>query len=102
MKVFISQPMDGKSDEEIQKIKDVASAMIKDIFGDENIEIIDSFIKNSPPKGLNVPVWYLSNSILLMSNADLVYFAEGWKKSRGCVIENAIAIAYNLCTIETQ
>ncbi len=99
MKLFISQPMNGKSDGEIQKIRDGAIAEVKGIFG-EDIDLIDSVIKDAPRDANGL--WYLGNSILLMSKADVVYFAKGWKKARGCVIENAIAIAYDLCYVQTD
>lgn len=99
MKLFISQPVNGKSDKEIKETINRALAEVKDIFG-ENIELIDSYIKDAPNDAN--PVWYLANSILLMSKADVVYFAKGWKNARGCVIENAIAVAYDLCCVQTD
>lgn len=99
MNLFISQPMNGKSYEEIQEIRDVAIAEVKEIF-DEDINVIDSFIKDAP-KDANA-LWYLGNSILLMSKADVVYFAKGWRNARGCVIENHIANAYDLCCVQTD
>jgi hypothetical protein len=101
MKLFISQPMGGKSDKETQRIRDAAIAAVKDMFDEhEPIEVIDSIVKD-PPDDVNA-LWYLGNSILIMSKADVVYFAKGWKKSRGCVIENAIADTYGLCCVQTD
>jgi len=101
MKLFISQPMAGKSDKEIQKIRDGAIAEIKEMFDeDESIDVIDSFIKDAPNDAN--PLWYFANSILLMSKADVVYFAKGWREARGCLLENAIADAYGLCCVLTN
>ena len=96
LKVFISQPMNGKSDTEIEKdrsraIDDVTS-LAKDVGYD--VEIIDSFIKSTPHEAN--PVWYLGESIKLMSNADVIYFVKGWENTRGCTIEKMIAETYKL------
>lgn len=99
MELFISQPMNGKSDKEIQEVRDTAIAEVKDMFG-EDIIVIDSIIKHAP-KGANA-LWYLGNSILLMSKADVVYFAKGWREARGCVVENTIANAYGLCCVQKE
>ncbi len=101
MKLFISQPMAGKSDEEIRKARETAIAEVKEMF-EEKVNVIDSFIKKDPPNDAVVPLWYLGMSILLMSKADVVYFAKGWRESSSCVIESTIANAYNLCCIQTD
>lgn len=101
MNLFISQPINGKSDKEIQEIRDAAIAEVKDMFGEpgEPIDVIDFPIKDIPNDAN--PLWYLGNSILLMSKADIVYFAKGWRKVPSCVIENNIANVYGLCCIQT-
>ena len=47
-KVFISQPMQGKTDEEIQQIRAMDMEFIKTVYPDA--EIIDSFLPESAPK----------------------------------------------------
>jgi len=99
MKLFISQPMNGKSDKEIQEVRDAAVAEVEEMFG-EDVEVVSCFIKDAPLDAN--PIWYLANSILLMSKADVVYFAKGWRKIPSCVIENDIANVYDLCCIQTD
>ena len=93
MKVFISQPMNGLSDEEIKqernKIKKFFEAKFKC-----NIEIIDSFFEKAL-HGVK-PAWYLGESIKLLSTADLVYLAKGWENARGCNIERTVAFEYGI------
>jgi hypothetical protein len=91
--------MNGKTDEEILEVRDKILKEVKETYGDE-ITLIDSFVKNAPHNAN--PIWYLGQSILFLSKADIVYFGPGWRKARGCVIENAIANAYNLVIIETK
>lgn len=101
MNLYISQPMNGKSDEEIQEVRDRAIAEVKDMFDeDESIDVIDSFIKDAPDDAN--ALWYLGNSILRMARADVVYFANGWRKFPSCVIENDIANVYGLCCVQTD
>ncbi len=97
--LFISQPMNGKTNEEILKVREAAIKEVKETC-DEEVTVIESFVQDVPHDAN--PIWYLGQSILLLSKADIVYFASGWRKTRGCVIENAIANAYNLVTIETN
>lgn len=42
------------------------------------------------------PLWYLGRSLELMSSADIVYFAKGWKKYRGCRVEHLAAREYDI------
>ncbi len=99
-KLFISQPMDGKTNEEILKVREEAIQEAKCIFGDEKVTVIDSFIKNAPHDAN--PLWYLGQSILLLATADAAFFAKGWRNTRGCVIENVCANEYGILTIETN
>lgn len=100
IKLFISQPMSGKSEKEIREVKENAISEVKDYFPNDEIVVIDSYIKNAPDDAK--PLWYLAQSILLLSTADVAYFAKGWRNARGCVIENQCATDYGLITIQTN
>lgn len=95
-KLFISQPMKGKTDEEILKVRELAIKKAKEIVGDD-VEVIDSFFQSAPVDAK--PLWYLSKSLELLSIADVAYFAEGWEEARGCKIENTCAVEYGINTI---
>lgn len=90
-KLFISQPMRGKSDEEILN-KSAEKQM------DEPVEVIDSFFQSAPTDAR--PLWYLGESLKLLATADVAYFAKGWEKARGCKIEHTCAVEYGIPTIE--
>ena len=96
-KLFISQPMRGKTDEEILAVRATAIESAERNLG-EKVEVIDSFFQNAPVDAN--PLWYLAKSLELMSNADLVYFAKDWEKYRGCRIENTCALEYGIDVIE--
>lgn len=96
-KLFISQPMKRKTDEEIltERRKEVRSAERQ--LG-EPIEVIDSFFQSAPADAK--PLWFLGKSLELLSGADIAYFAKGWQEARGCRIENTCAIEYGITVIE--
>ena len=96
-KLFISQPMKGKTDEEILKEREKAIESAKRHLG-EDIEVIDSFFQSAPVDAR--PLWFLGKSLELLSTADVVYFAKDWEKYRGCKIENLCAIEYGIDVIE--
>lgn len=95
-KLFISQPMSGKTNEEILAVREKAIASAKRQCG-EDIEVIDSFIKDAPYQAN--PLWYLSQSLAKLSEADIAYFAKGWETARGCKIEMMCAIQYGIETV---
>ena len=96
-KLFISQPMRGKTDEEILKEREKAVASAEKHLG-EKVEVIDSFFQNAPAEAK--PLWFLGKSLELLSTADVAYFAPGWQEARGCRIENTCAIEYGITVIE--
>ena len=96
-KLFISQPMRGKSDEEILAERQKAIEMAEKVIG-EPIEVIDSFFEKAPVNAK--PLWFLGKSLELLADADVAYFAKGWQDARGCKIENTCAIEYGIPVIE--
>ena len=96
-KLFISQPMLNKTDEEILKERKCAIILAKKLINDD-VEVIDSFFKDAPIDAR--PLWFLGKSIELLSTADIAYFANGWEKARGCTIEHTCAVEYNIDVIE--
>lgn len=96
MQVFISQPMNGKTNEEIRNERESVVRILET----EGYTILDSIVSESAPETSHEGVWYLGKSILLLSIADAVYFMDGWEDARGCKIEHTIAIDYNLNIIQ--
>ena len=96
-KLFISQPMKDKADDEILKEREKAIADARKYLG-EDVEVIDSFFKGAPHDAK--PLWFLGKSLELLSTADIAYFAKGWDSARGCKIEHDCAVAYDIDVIE--
>lgn len=96
-RLFISQPMRGKTDEEILKEREVAIKKAE-VFVGEPVEVIDSFFQSAPADAR--PLWFLAKSLQLLSIADVAYFAPGWQEARGCKIEHECAVEYGIDRIE--
>ena len=96
-KVFISQPMKGKSDGEIKAAREILIKKIKERFGE--VEIMDNNFENAPYNAR--PLWYLAKSLEMLSKADMAYFAKDFDKYRGCTIEHLCAREYGI-TVEYE
>lgn len=96
-KLFISQPMREKTDEEILHERNMAINEAKEILGEE-VEVLDTFFDDFKPDAK--PLEYLARSIEYLSKADVAYFAQGWQEARGCRIEHECAVEYGIDRIE--
>ena len=97
MKVFISQPMSGKTEQEVREAREAAEKFLKEKFGDK-LELIDSTydpgFKEDEVKHFSAMC--LAYSLTKMAEADLVYFCYGWQDARGCVIEHEVCEKYGI------
>lgn len=99
-KAMLSQPMAGKSDEEIVAAREKAVAALEDrgytvintLFSDEWYDQ-----EHMKKRGVaQVPLCFLAKSLENMSLCHAAYFCKGWEDARGCRIEHAAAEAYGL------
>jgi hypothetical protein len=98
MRVFISQPMKGRTIEKIQERRDQICEMLVEVFN-KDIEFIDSINKDEElqKKG---SIAMLGHSISLMADADLVIFDDCEDRFySGCRIESEVASAYKIPSI---
>lgn len=98
MKVFISQPMKDKTDEEIKTERNYLIDCVKKKYGD-NVEVIDSYFEGAPHDAK--PLWFLGESIKKLAEADVAVFAKNWEKARGCKIEHTCALEYGVEIVES-
>lgn len=99
LKAMISQPMAGKSEEEIVSTRDKATEVLKS----KSYEIMDTLFTNEwydkstdELEVVHIPLYFLSKSLERMSLCNVVYFCKGWENARGCRIEHKAAAAYGL------
>ena len=97
-KIFISMPMNGKTDEQTKKDFEENKKYLKKHWGFNPELVIDSIIGD----GTDNPVKYLAKSIDLIADADIVFFASGWERARGCKIEHEVAVAYGKVVLYEQ
>ena len=92
--VFISQPMSGLDISEIKEVRDRIMKKLENDFG-RALYIIDNLQEDKDPE-TTTHLMYLGEDVRLLDNADVVYFAKGWEKSRGCNIEFQVAREYGI------
>lgn len=103
VRLFVSQPMRGKTDEEIERERAELIETAKDMYaGRGMVEVIDSFFKGglAIPDGAQAPLYHLGKSLELLATADAAIFGEGWEEARGCRIEHECADEYGITMIQ--
>lgn len=93
MKVMISQPMNGRKKDDIEKERQEIINKFKKM----HIEVIDTlFDYEIEDENINQGIYYLANSLKELSKVDALYCVDGWEKARGCRIEREVAIEYGI------
>lgn len=103
MKAMLSQPMAGKSDDEIIATREKAIKALEA----RGYEIVNTLFtdewynrENMEKRGVvQIPLCFLAKSLENMSLCHAVYFCKGWEQARGCRLEHDAAVAYGLTVI---
>ena len=103
MKAMLSQPMAGKTDEEIIATREKAIKALEA----RGYEIVNTLFtvewynrENMEKRGVvQIPLCFLAKSLENMSLCHAVYFCKGWERARGCRLEHDAAVAYGLTVI---
>ena len=99
-KAMLSQPMAGKTNEEIVATRERAIATLTE----NGYEIINTLFADEwygkdamESRGVvQIPLYFLAKSLESMSMCNAVYFCKGWENARGCRIEHDAAREYGL------
>ena len=94
MKVFISQPMTGRLNEEILNERNEVIEILKNKYND--VEVLDSYFEDYDPQNGSIPLKYLAKSIEVLADADVLLCVGNWKNSRGCKVEHECAKQYGI------
>ena len=97
---MLSQPMGGKTDEEIVATRDRAIKALES----KGYEVINTLFtdewysrESMTERGVvQIPLCFLAKSLESMSLCHAAYFCEGWQNARGCKLEHETAKAYGL------
>ncbi len=99
-KAMLSQPMNGKTEEEIKATREKAIAALEE----KGYEVVNTLFtdewyspENMKERGVvQIPLCFLAKSLENMSLCHAAYFCKGWEDARGCRIEHEAAKAYGL------
>ena len=99
-KAMLSQPMAGKTNEEIVATREKAISVLKE----KGYEIVNTLFtdewyskeKTAERGVVQIPLCFLAKSLEYMSRCHAAYFCKGWENARGCRIEHEAAVAYGL------
>ena len=103
MKAMISQPMAGKTNQEIIETRNRAIHALESIgYKIVNTLFTDEWYsqESMEKRGVvQIPLCFLAKSLENMSLCHAAYFCKGWENARGCRIEHETAKAYGLTII---
>ena len=99
-KAMLSQPMAGKTDEEIRITREKAIKALKE----KGYEIVNTLFTDEwyskekmEERGVvQIPLCFLAKSLENRRLCHAAYFCKGWENTRGCRIEHDAAVAYGL------
>ena len=99
-KAMLSQPMAGKTNEEIVATREKAIKTLEE----KGYEIVNTLFTDEwyskeamTERGVvQIPLCFLAKSLGNMSLCQAAYFCKGWENARGCRIEHEAAVAYGL------
>lgn len=99
-KAMLSQPMNGKTGEEIKATREKAIKVLEA----REYEVVNTLFtdewysdKAMKERGVEqIPLCFLAKSLENMSLCHAAYFCKGWEDARGCKIEHDAAVAYGL------
>lgn len=99
-KAMLSQPMAGKSNDEIVATRKKAITDLEE----QGFEVVNTLFTDEwysrekmVERGVvQIPLCFLAKSLENMSLCHAVYFCKGWENARGCRIEHDTAVAYGL------
>ena len=99
-RAMLSQPMAGKTDDEIKETREKAIKTLEN----KGYEIVNTLftdewyskVKMTERGVVQIPLCFLAKSLENMSLCHAAYFCKGWENARGCRIEHEAAKAYGL------
>ena len=103
MKAMLSQPMAGKTEQEIVSTRERAiRALEAQGYEIVNTLFTDEWYNNEEMEKrgvVQIPLCFLAKSLENMSLCHAAYFCKGWEEARGCRIEHEAAKAYGVTII---
>lgn len=89
MLAMISQPMVGKTNEEIKAER----KELVEILEEQGYDVLDTVLTEKDVLK-DDPICYLAKSLEFLAEADILVCMKGWEEARGCRIEHLVAEEY--------
>lgn len=97
---MLSQPMAGKTEEEIKATREKAIEYLES----QGYEVVNTLFtdewystESMDERGVvNIPLCFLAKSLEAMSKCHAAYFCDGWRLTRGCQVEHSVAQQYGV------
>lgn len=101
MRLFVSAPTMGRSDKEVEAVKQAALNRVWETL-DPSATLTDSYCHEDAPQlyGDRAGIWYLGESLKRLAESEAAFFADGWEQARGCRIERAVCEAYGVSILD--
>lgn len=93
MKVFLSLPTDGTSEEEIELTRSKMVKEIKKLHPGSNVAVLNPYKEGASE---DISLLFLGDAIQTLNNVDAAYFTNDWKYARGCSIIYQVCEAYGI------
>lgn len=100
-KAMISIPMRSHEDFENhynelkEKLEGKGYEVLNTIFDFDDVGLVSSGV-------VHIPLYYIANSINILSKCDILVLADGWRSARGCLIEAKCAELYGVKLMEEK
>ena len=102
MRAMLSQPMAGKTEEEIREARERAISVLEA----KGYEIVNTLFtdewysqESMKERGVvQIPLCFLAKSLENMSLCHAAFFCKGWERARGCTIELQKRMGLKSCT----
>lgn len=92
MRVMISQPMRGKTTEQIRAERAELIAKL----AAAGHEVVDTIFNDVVPSKARPAVWHLGKALMELSQCDALVMMPGWIDGDGCVVEFTTASRYDI------
>lgn len=108
IKIFVSLPMKGLSNEKIMEAFHESDTQLKELFDGYDIKVMHQTLGSAIPEDeirqyTHPELYFFGDGIKsLMSKADIVAFYPGWKVARGCNAEYELAKSYNIPVLDLE
>jgi hypothetical protein len=94
-KLFVSVPMRGRTEEEVNK-SIIKMHHIAEAYEGVKLELISPWVYEAPPADCNQGAWYIGKSIEKLAEADIFIGMEDSIHYPGCMIEKQVAANYGI------